>query len=711
MRTVVTRAGERKPLWSLLLAAVVAGCGADPGASDASVRDATPGASDAQVLDAHAGDAAQVDAATDASEPVAPDAGAALDAAVPDGGACIPASCDDGDPCNGVERCEGAAGCVPGAPPCNDQQACEPGGRCRDLYPARRVGIFYHAWHAYASDAIRQRPPAERYTIETSVRDDARTPFGMLHAHGLAGEAGNFHYHVEPTLGFYCLYRERPGEAPYPGVHAITPCPNIAEVAEAHARLLWDAGVDFVFVDLTNLPTMSPFADVLGLRPLEVLAEEWAALRARGVMTPQLAAWLPLAPVAAGETPMWQAVLVSVYARPELDALILRDARSGRKVLFGVENAGLPLDPASVRAAQLHGGRDDVLVAPLWGLATSDELAGGRASWMQPCEAPGPPAGALTFTTLVAPDNPCLQRYTTTSPLGTVLSVSASYQLGYASLPYLASGKRRGLTLRRQFLRAFEVQPDYLLINSWNELIAQPQVDPNLVGLGPHTRSMGEQAGDPSADWLWVDTYGAEFSRDLEPTVEAGDGAYRLLRSCLEVYRAGGCAALQGAACCANDAPYRVVFSLRVPDPDRSMDTDHLATTDFGEVLGLLGSGAYEMVCNPLFGPPSLCGTPPAAPTTLDGPFEVFADPAPGRTPLHRCNSGVDHFLSGDPGCEGRALAAALGWVSDARTTETARALRRCYNAPAVRHFHWLGEQCPTQLPGVVDEGRLGYVR
>ena len=35
----------------------------------------------------------------------------------------------------------------------------------------------------------------------------------MLHAHGLAGEAGNFHYHVEPTLGFYCLYRERPGEA------------------------------------------------------------------------------------------------------------------------------------------------------------------------------------------------------------------------------------------------------------------------------------------------------------------------------------------------------------------------------------------------------------------------------------------------------------------------------------------------------------------
>ena len=75
-----------------------------------------------------------------------------------------------------------------------------------------------------------------------------------------------------------------------------------------------------------------------------------------------------------------------------------------------------------------------------------------------------------------------------------------------------------------------------------------------------------------------------------------------------------------------------------------------------------------------------------------------------------RCYTGVANFFSTDPGCEGTQVVGPLGYVSTQRTSEMARPLRRCYNAPALRHFHWLDLACPA-LTGVKDEGQVGYVR
>ncbi|GMV40124.1 MAG: hypothetical protein AMXMBFR64_18400 [Myxococcales bacterium] len=617
--------------------------------------------------------------------------------------------CDDGNPCNGVETCAPGVGCSPGAPPCTNQQSCA-GGVCTDLYPAKRVGIFYLAWHAYASDAIRALPPSQRLTMEDVIRAPAVQPSAMLLDHGLFGEAAAFHYSVEPQLGFYCLVRSRPGEGGYPEPDAVGPCPNIAEVAATHASLLWSAGVDFVFVDLTNIPFYSPFADVLGVRPLEVLAEEWRKIRDQGGMTPQIAAWVPMPPKTGPSTWTWEKVFSGLYDHPAYDDLVLRDEKSGRKVLFAVENGGFPLDPGAVAAAESNGGKHDVLVVPMWGNLGAAELAGGRASWMQPCEAPGPPDGALTFTTLVAHDNPCLNRYTTTSKLGTVLSVSASYQVGYASLPMQASGRNGGLTLKKQFQTAFSVKPDWLLINSWNELVAQPQSNAAVTGQGPLARSMGiVPSADPSTEWLWVDTYGAEFARDLEPTVEYGAGPYQLMKSCISAYKAGGCGAAPGEACCQIQQEYTLVHSMRLKDPEQDMDTDHVPTTSFNEVLALLGTGAWEQVCNPFYGPPSTCGT--GGNLSGDAPFQLLTQPGPGRVALYRCFTGIDHFVSTSPTCEGTQGEGLLGHLSVTRTSHTPRPLCRCHNVTAQRHFHWLAESCPTWLPGVAHEALLGFVK
>ena len=562
-------------------------------------------------------------------------------------------------------------------------------------WPAQRVGIFYLAWHAYAAKATQRVPEAERRTVEEVIRDQDAAFGDLLHDRGLLDTAKAFHYHLRPEAGFYCLYRPRPQDAPYPDSEAGPDCGDVGAVAARHARQLWEAGVDFVYMDLTNLPTFGPFADVLGLRPFEVLLEQWYALRQAGVPTPQIAAWLPARAVDPGQPPLLLRVL-DVYDAWAGRDVLLEHQPAGQPVVFVV--AGDDVDAGLLDVAARRG----VLPVRLWGNLSAGRLAAGDAGWMQPCTAAG------AFTTLISPEVPCNQGYTRASPLGTVLSVSLSYQIGYASLPFQASGRNDGLTLQKQFETAFGVQPDYLLVNAWNELIAQPQPNPHPAALGSLRRSMGvgNVDGDPLADSLWVDMYGVEFNRDIEPSVQGGDAAYLLLTSCLRVYRSGTPTCADRAEPCCQLAPgLRLVHSLRRRNTG-TWGGDHVPTADPDERRALLDGGAFEEVGNLFYGPPGL----PGGATTGDGPFAVYAADGPGRARLHRCHTGVDHFLSLDPGCEGQTPEAPLGWLSTQRSSATPRPLRRCYAPQPQVHFHWLDERCPAD-PGVREEGVLGFVR
>ena len=344
-----------------------------------------------------------------------------------------------------------------------DGGACV-GEQCH-RYPQKRVGIFYHVWHAFAWDAVSQRPEGPGPTIDEIIATGGSVD-DVLPDADLKAQAQNFHYHVRPALDYYCLYRKRAGDADYAEPNAAPDCPDIESVAETHARQLWSAGVDFVFVDLTNLAGFSPRTDVLGLRPLEVLLEEWAALRARGVMTPQVAAWVQ-APEVRG--PMVFERVLELYNRPEFAELLLRDDALDKKVLFAVDPRSTAENLATIED---NGGREDVVAVRLWGNLDDASLEAGVASWMQPCEFRGEPSTILRNNAL------CDQGYSETTPIGTVLSVSTSYQRTYSSLPFRSPGRQDGLTLKRQFSTAFTVQPDYLLINGWNEFIAQPAEQP-----------------------------------------------------------------------------------------------------------------------------------------------------------------------------------------------------------------------------------------
>lgn len=561
-------------------------------------------------------------------------------------------------------------------------------------YPESRVGMFYLTWHAYAAKAMARLPEPSGQTVEAVIAADGASFADLLYNDGLYDVAMAFHYHQEPEPGFYCLYRERDGEAPYDEPYTGPDCGDIAGLARTHATQLWEAGVDFVYVDLTNLPSMSAFSDVLGLRPFEVLLEEWSALRQAGVPTPQVAAWVPVSTVSADQVATLSRLL-DVYAEHWSEDLLFRPDTSDAPVIFGVGDAS-SWDGTLVAEAAAAG----VTLVPLWGLLSESQLAAGTAAWMQPCETGG------VATTLIAPGTDCDQGWTSSSPLGSVVSVSRSYQLGYASLPLQASGRNGGLTFQKQMETALAARPDVLLINAWNEHIAQPQANPFDSSYGDLKRSMGAtdvSDADASADWLWVDMYGEEFNRDFEPTVEGGDAGYQLLASCLRVYASGATTCSDaGEACCQLAEGWTLIYSLRGVGDDLS--TDHLLTNNPTERDLCLSSGAWEEVGNPLYAPPEL----ESGADTADGPFRLYPSGGAGRVALYRCYTGGGHFFSTDPACEGMTTEYTLGWMSATRSSETPRALTRCYHPTTGAHVPWLLESCPD---GLSTEATLGYVR
>lgn len=593
---------------------------------------------------------------------------------------------------------------APGSdPPTTGPSHSDGGGSGSDAsvqppWPERPVGIFYLAWHTQAATAMREIPVAEQRVVEDIIRDPTHFFSSMLLNRGLFQTAGGFHWHVEPEAGFYCLYRAREGDASPP----VPDCPGIPEVARSHADLLVEAGVDFVFADLTNLPEDNAFADLIGLRPIEVLFEEWQALRQSGVATPRIAAWVPATEAQGAETPLFRRVL-ELYAQEPYADLLMRHEGDGDPVLFVVDNDWLPASEAFLGEIRDAG----VLPVRLWGNLQQAALDGGTAGWMQPCTRDG------QFTTLLHPEEPCAQFWSAETPIGSVVSVSASYQVGYASLPWQASGRYGGLTLQKQFETAFAVQPDYVLINAWNEHIAQPQDNPLDPVLGNARRSMGivEPPGDGSAEWLWVDCYGHDLSRDIEPTVQGGWSAYELMASCIRTYRLGPdpCGTPAGAAerCCQLEPGMRVVRVLQLQEGRAWHGSAHLATTSQEERDALVNAGAWREVCNVGYGPPGHCG----GATTPNGPFLVFAAGGEGRLPLWRClKANNTHLIATDDGCEGALAEGVLGFIATSPTSETPRPLRRCHNTLEDRHFHVLNDLCPAEQ-GVTDGGVLGWVR
>lgn len=299
------------------------------------------------------------------------------------------------------------------------------------------------------------------------------------------------------------------------------------------------------------------------------------------------------------------------------------------------------------------------------------------------------------------------------------MTVSPSYQLSYSALPFRASGKLGGLTLKQQFATVFSKQAslDYLMVGTFNEHVAQPQHNPFYP---PNTAAiaMGLEE-DPGRYSLWVDLYGDGITRDLEPTVQDGGSIWALFLSCTRVLRGGvGCTgkAATNESCCdftAAESSWTPVYSLNAT----KADGQYLLTTNGDEATTLQKQG-WAQFCPPFGGGGAFCAYEEHVQVTPAmyalSPFLIRKVGTTGKTVgLTRCLSTkkfAEHFYSTDRACHGVGKPESLlGYAMLARSSEAPRSLRQCGNAPtfgATTHFHTsLDAPCPEyQLEA------LGYV-
>ena len=196
--------------------------------------------------------------------------------------------------------------------------------------------------------------------------------------------------------------------------------------------------------------------------------------------------------------------------------------------------------------------------------------------------------------------------------------------------------------------------------------------------------------------------------RDLEPSIEGGDYAWRVAAACVSLYKAGmSCAGAAPDNLCCSRSDKEVWANAWSLHEVGGGATDALVTANPAERASLIASGAWAENCHPIAAPTAFC-IDGSVTDGRNGPFMLYnssaALPPPSGTlasatiPLVRCKAAGSgaHFLSDDAGCEGRGtLDVALGWTADRPGGEALRALWRCQGpVPGASWSHALDFPC-----------------
>eukprot|EP00051_Salpingoeca_urceolata_P028747 m.487986 g.487986 ORF g.487986 m.487986 type:complete len:593 (+) comp25457_c0_seq1:54-1832(+) len=559
----------------------------------------------------------------------------------------------------------------------------------------KSAGILYEVWHTKASQAMKE--VADRgfpqLTTERVIRSNGTKILNDVY--GAAGVPASDVYNVEPQLGFYCLYRKRAGDAHPP----LPDCENITHTASAHAAMLLEAGFDYITVDVTNWPQNNSETDIAVIRPTEVLFEEWTALRAAGVKTPAISIW----PCSPANSTTWRYLLATLYNNPKYDPLVWRNPSSGKKVVFVPKNSHC-YDEAESAAIERNGGRNDIEVIRMWALDEGDFSHGVWGFFSYCRDQEGNPTTSMVGT------SDCDQVVTTdpASNQTTEVSASGAYMVSQSGLPFANPGHMRGLTLSRLFKKVLDVGAPHLFVSSFNEHIGGRQVP----ACGASICFNQGLPNDPQRHGVWVDTYASEFSRDIEPTVEAGSVVWEVARACVQLYKQGAtCATHPTSPCCTtvDKEVFANVWSF-VHDPTGR----HYLTANATERAQLIATAGWRQLCSPVPGPTASCtnGTERDGRT---GPFILYTTPqtTPATQPLYRCTTDTDGdlafpetFVSLSASCEGRGRGAVvLGHLATTRGREMLRSISRC-NTAGGGHAHALDLAC-----NLTDTGVLGFVR
>ncbi len=310
------------------------------------------------------------------------------------------------------------------------------------------VGVFYFLVHGEDDRTI--------YDINKLLKENPGAP--------KLGPVGEPHHWAEPYLGYYH------GHDPF--------------VIRKHAQMLFDAGVDTLVLDVSNGVTYP--------RSFIAVFEEFARMRREGLPTPQIAfhSGEDVSNCATTVTKLYELL----YSRSYYPELWFH--WQGRPLIFG----NMQAVPGKIR--------DFFSVRRSWAWSADAWFGDGRDAWPWMDHYPQKfgwhedPAKAEGISVAIA-EHPIMGvgRSSTSS-------VTPQPTNAFPTIDMSA----RGIFFDLQWKRAFEVDPEFIFITSWNEWIAgHYQTAP-----GQAVFFLDRALKTPGSSYF-VDSYNPEFSRDAEP--------------------------------------------------------------------------------------------------------------------------------------------------------------------------------------------------
>ncbi|NPV45766.1 MAG: hypothetical protein HPY69_02310 [Armatimonadetes bacterium] len=330
---------------------------------------------------------------------------------------------------------------------------------CGPRREGRFVGIFGFTWQG-------GHPRDRVYDISKLLAADPKNPAW--------GPEGAFHWWGEPHLGYYVMDDEF--------------------VIRKHAQMLTDAGVDVMFLDVTNGFTYD--------HNFLTICRVYDRMRRLGQPTPQIGFLAN-----AGADRVVRHLYDSFYGKGYYPDLWFR--WHGKPII---------LAPAEDLDADL---KDFFTLRQSWAWSNPGGWFGdGRDKWpwldshpQQPgWHEPGVPEELSV----------CVAQHPTSN-------IGRSFHAGKQPPPDQLQ-TTAGLCFQEQWERALEVDPQFVFITGWNEWIAQRFLSDGNAGF------LGRRL--PKGETFFVDQYSQEYSRDIEPMRGGhGDAYYYQMVSYIRRYK------------------------------------------------------------------------------------------------------------------------------------------------------------------------------
>jgi hypothetical protein len=391
----------------------------------------------------------------------------------------------------------------------------------------KKYGILYHTWHCPVS-----------ISKGSSVVFDIYKKLA-----GLSPSWGPLlwpHWTGKPFDNYYCLK-------------------NNTNLIKKHAVLLKNAGVDYIYLDMTNSPVAyenngqlkQDFKDKIADPTLSIL-QTYKQLEQQGVAVPKVVPWIGTTKYFQGNAiPYYRSISKWIDTAFWNNSASLRFSDGAKPLLFVKVANKAGFDWQNVKGMVQHPRSKNhkrFNVIPKWG-QIDHSFNSAPSNWtglkkndvwsfMEKCKTSN---GNIVQN--------CGQRKNTAAKQ---ISVSPAYQTAHM----MSSGsvpKRKGRTFYQQFRQSYGNDIRYISITGWNEWIAKRHCHganrfgtPALPSAPPHNNiapyrnltCTGRTSGHSpefkvfNGKWhpMFVDTYTYDRSRDLEPNRVQSDCYYQLMR-------------------------------------------------------------------------------------------------------------------------------------------------------------------------------------